>query len=66
MPIADRKQYEIEQANQDDNRRSSVQEYLDNSEFELEDVEGEEEVILKRTYGDETFVPNPPVVITTF
>lgn len=42
-----------EQDQQDDNYRESIKEYLDNSEFQLEDVPGQEEVYLTRTYGDE-------------
>lgn len=43
----------LEKDNQDDAFRDSIQEYLDNSDFKIEDVAGQEEVHLTRTYGDE-------------
>lgn len=35
---------------------TSVKDYLENGPFEIIDVPGEEDVILTRTYGDETCV----------
>lgn len=32
----------------------SVREYLENGPFEIQDVEGSEEVVLTRTFGDES------------
>lgn len=32
----------------------SVREYLENGPFEIQDVEGSEEVVLTRTYGEES------------
>jgi complement component 1 Q subcomponent-binding protein len=40
----------------DDSYRYNCQEYIDNSEFKIEDKPGQEEVHLTRTYGDEKFV----------
>lgn len=33
---------------------ASIKDFLDNSPFELEDTPGMQDVILKRTYGNET------------
>ncbi|KAK4965611.1 Mitochondrial acidic protein mam33 [Elasticomyces elasticus] len=43
----------IERDNQDDSYRGNIKEYLDNSDFQLEDLPGQEEVVLRRTLGDE-------------
>lgn len=43
----------FEKDNQDDAYRSNIKEYLDNSDYTLEDTPGQEEVVLTRTYGDE-------------
>jgi complement component 1 Q subcomponent-binding protein len=32
---------------------ASIQDFLDNSPFKIEDVSGKEDVILTRTFGDE-------------
>lgn len=39
----------------DDSYRYNCQEYIDNSEFKIEDKAGTEEVHLTRQYGDEKF-----------
>ena len=39
----------------DDSYRYNCQEYIDNSEFKIEDKAGTEEVHLTRTYGDEKY-----------
>ena len=39
----------------DDSYRYNCQEYIDNSEFKIEDKPGQEEVHLTRSYGDEKF-----------
>lgn len=36
---------------------ASVKDFLDNSQFKLEDTPGKEDVILTRTYGDEKYAP---------
>lgn len=46
----------LEKDNQDDAFRESIKEYLDNSDFQIEDVAGQEEVHLTRTYGDEKYI----------
>jgi complement component 1 Q subcomponent-binding protein len=38
---------------EEDNTPTTVSEYLENSPFELEDTPGQEEVVLKRKFGDE-------------
>ena len=43
----------LEEEQQEDGIRGNLKEYLDSSEFKLEDVPGQEEVALSRTYGDE-------------
>lgn len=43
----------LEKDNQDDAFRESIKEYLDNSDYQIEDVAGQEEVHLTRTFGDE-------------
>jgi len=43
----------LEEEQQEDGIRGNLKEYLDNSEFKLEDVAGQEDVALSRTYGDE-------------
>ncbi|CAC9887489.1 unnamed protein product [Aureobasidium pullulans] len=40
----------------DDSYRYNCQEYIDNSEFKIEDKSGQEEVHLTRSYGDEKSV----------
>ncbi|GAB7337486.1 hypothetical protein MBLNU457_g2816t1 [Dothideomycetes sp. NU457] len=44
---------EQEQQSQDNGIRDECKQYLDNSEFQLEDIPGSQEVALTRTYGDE-------------
>jgi complement component 1 Q subcomponent-binding protein, mitochondrial len=36
----------------------SIQDFLDNSPFEIEDIPGKEEVKLVRSFGDEKYVHN--------
>ena len=43
----------IEKDQQEDSYRGNIKEYLDNTDFQLEDTPGQEEVFLTRTYGDE-------------
>ena len=43
----------VEQETQDDSIREELQQYLDSSEFQLENIPGQQEVALTRTYGDE-------------
>ncbi|KAL1301657.1 hypothetical protein AAFC00_005877 [Neodothiora populina] len=43
----------LEKENQDEDFRESIKEYLDNSDYQIEDVEGQEDVHLTRTFGDE-------------
>ncbi|KAF1352285.1 regulatory protein-like protein suaprga1 [Delphinella strobiligena] len=43
----------LEKDNQDDAFRESIKEYLDNCDFQIEDVSGQEEVHLTRSFGDE-------------
>lgn len=41
---------------------TSVKDYLENGPFEIQDTPGQEEVVLTRTFGDETYVviiPSP-------
>ena len=35
---------------------TSVKDYLENGPFEINDTPGQEEVVLTRTFGDETYV----------
>lgn len=46
----------LEKDNQDDAFRDSIKEYLDNSDYQIEDVPGQEDVHLTRTFGDEKCV----------
>lgn len=46
----------LEKDQQDDSYRENIKEYLDNSDFGIEDTAGQEEVHLTRTYGDEKYV----------
>lgn len=46
----------IEQEQLDEGLPADLQEYLDNCEFQLEDIPGNQEVALTRTYGDEKYV----------
>lgn len=39
-----------------DGTPASVKEYLDNSPFQLEDIPGQEEVVLTRQYNDERYL----------
>lgn len=43
----------LEKDNQEDSYRESITDYLENSEYQIEDVEGHEEVHLTRTFGEE-------------
>lgn len=43
----------IEKDQQEESFRGNIKEFLENSEFEIEDTPGQEEVHLTRTYGDE-------------
>ncbi|GAB7351369.1 hypothetical protein MBLNU459_g2052t1 [Dothideomycetes sp. NU459] len=43
----------LETDQQDDSYRENIKEYLENSDFQIEDTAGQEEVHLTRTYGDE-------------
>ena len=45
----------LEKDNQDEAFRESIKEYLDNTDYEIEDVAGQEEVHLTRTFGDEKY-----------
>ena len=44
-----------ERDNEDDSNRGNIKEYLDNCDFHLEDTPGQEEVVLRRTLGDEKY-----------
>jgi complement component 1 Q subcomponent-binding protein len=57
--LAKKLESEIEFENsmkEQDGTPASVQEYLDNSPFQLEDIPGQEEVVLTRQYNDERYV----------
>lgn len=43
----------LEKDQQEDSYRDNIKEYVDNSDFQIEDTAGQEEVHLTRTYGDE-------------
>jgi len=49
----------IEQENQEEesSARQQLEEYIHRSEYQIDAPEGEEEVVLHRTYGDEKLVP---------
>ena len=34
-----------------------IREYLDNTEFKVQDTPGEEEVVMTRSFGDEKYFP---------
>ena len=49
----------LEKDNQDDAFRESVTEYLENSDYQIEDIDGQDQVYLTRTFGDEQCVRPP-------
>jgi len=42
-----------QEESQEDGMRDGLKQYLDSSDFQLEDIPGSQEVALTRTFGDE-------------
>lgn len=40
-----------------------IREYMENTEFKIQDTAGQEEVTLTRTFGDEKYVPTAVIML---